>query len=164
MEKNKSSLRMKYDAEVSVIKSKIGDLDEVRKSLGLSQRKISQLLMVDPSAWTRWTNGTTPPPASVYRALQWYLALIEKHPEWHPHNSFLRGFSDTNATDLQTSIQRQNKQLDSRVDELETRLFSQLHRNTNKSAEYRPNKGVFALIFLQFLLLGALIFKELNLF
>src|SRR4051812_48315320 len=51
----KSSHRMHYEAQVEVIRRQLGDLKKIRQNLGLSQRKICQLLMVDPSAWTRWT-------------------------------------------------------------------------------------------------------------
>ncbi|MDZ4660791.1 MAG: hypothetical protein SGJ18_04155 [Pseudomonadota bacterium] len=82
--KVKSPHRMIYESEVVVIKRLIGDLEQIRQNLGLSQRKICQLLMVDPSAWTRWikTKGGAPP--HVYRALQWYLQLIDKHPSLKP--------------------------------------------------------------------------------
>jgi transcriptional regulator with XRE-family HTH domain len=64
----KSSLRLKYEAETQVIERKLGDLEAIRQQLGLSQRKIAQLLLVDPSAWTRWTKGVD------------HLALEEKYP------------------------------------------------------------------------------------
>jgi len=86
--KAKSSNRLKYEAEVSVIKSKIGDLEDIRNHLGLSQRKICQLLMVDPSAWTRWQKNPENIPPHIYRSLQWYTELITKDPIWHPKNSF----------------------------------------------------------------------------
>lgn len=83
-ERSKTSDRMTYEAEVDVIKNQIGDLDEIRHRLGLSARKMAQLLMVDPSAWTRWTKKITPPPPHIYRALQWYLILFEKNPGFTP--------------------------------------------------------------------------------
>jgi transcriptional regulator with XRE-family HTH domain len=76
----KSSLRLKYEAETQVIERKLGDLEAIRQQLGLSQRKIAQLLLVDPSAWTRWTKGVDQAPPHIYRMLQWYLALEEKYP------------------------------------------------------------------------------------
>lgn len=76
----KSSLRFRYEAEVQTIKRKIGDLEGIRQSLGLSQRKICQLLLVDPSAWSRWTRTNAEPPPHIYRAFQWYLAAQEKYP------------------------------------------------------------------------------------
>lgn len=76
----RSSLRQRYEAEARVIERRIGSLESIRESLGLSQRKLCQLLLVDPSAWTRWTQGHTPAPPHVWRALSWYLALQEKYP------------------------------------------------------------------------------------
>src|SRR5262245_16869396 len=52
--RNKTALRMKYEAEARVFLQKYGGLENIRKNLGFSQRKISQLLLVDPSAWSRW--------------------------------------------------------------------------------------------------------------
>lgn len=68
----------------ALIKSQIGDIEEVRKSLGLSQRKMCQLLLIDPSTWSRWVTGKTEPPPYVYRMLQWGLAVMERYPETHP--------------------------------------------------------------------------------
>jgi len=68
----------------ALIKSQIGDLEEVRRSLGLSQRKMCQLLLIDPSTWSRWVTGKTAPPPYVYRMLQWGLAVMERYPETHP--------------------------------------------------------------------------------
>lgn len=82
----KSSLRLQYEAQVRVVRGQIGDLEKIRTDLGLSQRKISQLLLVDPSAWTRWTrdesNESAPP--HIWRALQWYMTLKEKIPGLTP--------------------------------------------------------------------------------
>lgn len=79
--KVKTSLRMVYEAQTQVIRQQIGRLEEVREKLGLSQRKISQLLMVDPSAWTRWTkDGLDSAPPHIWRALQWYMIVQERIP------------------------------------------------------------------------------------
>ncbi len=67
-----------------LIKSQIGDIEEVRRSLGLSKRKMCQLLLIDPSTWTRWSTGKTDPPPYIYRMLQWGLAVMDKYPETHP--------------------------------------------------------------------------------
>lgn len=80
----KTSLRMNYEAQVAVIQKQTGNLDEIRQNLGLSQRKMAQLLMVDPSAWTRWTKKGNSPPPHIWRALQWYMALKEKIPGLTP--------------------------------------------------------------------------------
>lgn len=106
-----SSLRLRYEAEVAVIRKSLGGLEEIRTGLGLSRRKMCQLLMVDPSAWTRWTKRGSHPPAHVYRALQWYLALIDKQPGWHPKNSFNVGevtrVQDEKMGLLQADLERQ---------------------------------------------------------
>lgn len=80
--RTKSSQRLLYEAEVEIFKKKVGDLEEIRIHLGLSQRKICQLLLVDPSAWTRWTKKGERPPPHIYRSLQWYLGLLDKYPEF----------------------------------------------------------------------------------
>ena len=78
----KSSTRMRFEAEVSFLKSQNGSLEDIRRTLGLSRRKICQLLLVDPSAWTRWTADGGDAPPHIYRALDWYLAIMEKDPEY----------------------------------------------------------------------------------
>jgi transcriptional regulator with XRE-family HTH domain len=82
-----SSQKMRYEAEVSLIKKKWGSLEEIRKTLGMSQRKMCQLLMVDPSAWTRWSRSQTDAPPHIYRSLNWFLLLQEKDPSLagNPH-------------------------------------------------------------------------------
>ena len=82
--RSKTSLRMHYEAQVTVIRRQIGDLESVRVNLGLSQRKIAQLLMVDPSSWTRWTRQGDEAPPHIWRALQWYSTLQEKIPGLTP--------------------------------------------------------------------------------
>ena len=76
----RSSLRQRYEAEAAVIERRIGGLEKAREVLGLSQRKMAQLLLVDPSAWTRWTQDGQGAPPHVWRALAWYLALQDKYP------------------------------------------------------------------------------------
>lgn len=80
--RSKSSLRIKYEAEVQAVKKTYGDLEDIRRQLRLSKRKMAQLLLVDPSAWTRWTSEGGEAPPHIYRTLQWYLLLQEKHPEF----------------------------------------------------------------------------------
>ena len=84
----KTSLRMHYDAQTVVIERQLEGLEGVRSKLGLSQRKMAQLLMVDPSAWTRWSRPGHRAPGVVWRALQWYMILNEKIPGLTP-NYFL---------------------------------------------------------------------------
>ena len=78
----KSPIRMRYEAEVLFLKRQNGELEAIRERLGLSRRKICQLLLVDPSAWTRWSGPKGEAPPHIYRALDWYLSIMEKDPEY----------------------------------------------------------------------------------
>lgn len=107
--RSKTSLRLKYEAEVEILTKQMGDLEDVRQRLGLSRRKICQLLLVDPSAWSRWTKSGGQAPPHIYRSLHWYLALVDKHPSWHPQSLFNRNFGGATS--------HQIKELRSEVEE-----------------------------------------------
>lgn len=77
--KAKLTLRDRYALEVQRIRHEFGDLESIRQQLGMSQRKLCLLLMVDPSAWTRWQKSDAPP--MIYRALEWLLQLYKNSPE-----------------------------------------------------------------------------------
>jgi len=83
-EKMRTSLRLQYEAEARVLHRQMGGIEAVRKELGLSRRKICQLLLVDPSTWTRWTRDESKVPPHIFKALQWYLVSLEKYPMIHP--------------------------------------------------------------------------------
>ena len=87
--RSKTSLRLRYESEARVILRQLGGMEGVRKTLGLSQRKISQLLLVDPSAWSRWVKDESKTPPHVIRALQWYLQLEQKDPSWVQWREFI---------------------------------------------------------------------------
>ncbi len=76
--KVKSSLRMRYAAETKVFTTQYGGLENIRQKLGFSRRKMCQLLLVDPSAWTRWCRDEAKVPPHIYRSLEWFLALNQK--------------------------------------------------------------------------------------
>lgn len=78
----RSSNRLRYDAEVEFLKRQNGDLESIRLRLGMSRRKMCQTLMVDPSAWTRWTSPGQSAPPHIYIALDWYISMMEKDPEY----------------------------------------------------------------------------------
>ena len=80
--RSKTALRHKYEQEAERIQKEIGSIEDIRSKLGLSKRKMAQLLMIDPSAWTRWVKGQSAVPPHIYRSLQWYMILQEKHPEY----------------------------------------------------------------------------------
>ncbi len=90
--RSKTHLRMRYEAEVSLLQKQLGGLEKVRGELGLSARKICQLLLVDPSAWNRWCRPGGKAPPHVWRALQWYLLLHDKWPGIG-HGAFLSQIS-----------------------------------------------------------------------
>ena len=72
-----------YASQVQQIKDEIGDLESIRKNLGMSRKQICQLLLVNPSAWTRWTKSSQGAPPHFYRALEW---LIYIHNKQNPNN------------------------------------------------------------------------------
>ena len=123
--KSKSSLRMKYEAERSVLIDQFGGLEDIRMRLGLSKRKMSQLLLVDPSAWTRWVKDESQAPPHIYRALQWYQELIEKRPEWSPQNSF------------QPYTSQFQPKFDKQWDEIQVTVEQSLSRIKNQSSDMR---------------------------
>lgn len=77
----KTALRLKYEAEVRAFKNRFLGIENVRKTLGFSQRKMCQLLMVDPSAWSRWLKDEAKVPPHIYRALEWMLLAQDKNPD-----------------------------------------------------------------------------------
>lgn len=83
-EKTRTSLRLQYEAEARVLRRQMGGIEAIREQLGLSRRKICQLLLIDPSTWTRWTQDEDKVPPHIYKALQWYLVSLEKYPMLHP--------------------------------------------------------------------------------
>lgn len=130
--RSKTSLRMHYEAQAEVIRKQIGDLEQVRLNLGLSARKLCQLIMVDPSAWTRWTKHNDQAPPHVWRALQWYMIIQEKIPGLTPqyfvgkdpevlHQEVMRRVSElTEKTQTQASeLEKENRLLKSKVQSLE---------------------------------------------
>ena len=119
--KSKTTLRIKYEVQADFIRREIGDLEEIRHKLGLSKRKICQMLLIDPSTWTRWTtfNDSKAPP-HIYRMLQWYLLMMEKHP--HLHQEFwLSAFhqSQKRAEDVVASTYGSLEDLKARIRSLE---------------------------------------------
>lgn len=141
--RSKTSLRMHYEAQVAVIQKQMGNLEDVRLRLGLSQRKMAQLLLVDPSTWTRWTKQGDLAPPHIWRALQWYLALNDKIPgltpqyfiSTHPqvfHEKALREL-DSERKNRQEEIEKLTLRMDQLIDErgdLENQL-RQLKKDLN---------------------------------
>jgi hypothetical protein len=63
------------DQERERVVQRFGGLDEMRAKLGLSRRKMCEVLLVDASAWTRWTRHSSADsaPAHVFRTLELLL-------------------------------------------------------------------------------------------
>lgn len=101
-----------YLLEKERIQNEIGNLEQIRSTLGLSQRRLCQLLLVDPSAWTRWNKTSAPP--HIFQALKWLLELRKSRPNIiEPRNLADR------LDDFQSSTQDKVKQLESSLHQLE---------------------------------------------
>lgn len=163
----KSSVRMHYEAQVEVIRKQLGDLEKIRETLGLSQRKICQLLMVDPSAWTRWTKRNENPPPHIYRALQWYMILQEKLPGLTPqyfvgkdpeilHQSALRKIEaeSQKRLEFEDAVAIQSLQLENRIKDLTLRNQALEKTNESLQGEVRDLKARSVWIILSFCVLG----------
>ena len=59
----------------SKLKTELGNLDDIRGHLGLNKKEMAELLLVDPSAWSRWSKNESKVPLHVWRSLDWYLRL-----------------------------------------------------------------------------------------
>lgn len=117
----KSSLRLQYEAQVRVIQQQVGSLEKARENLGLSQRKICQLLLVDPSAWTRWTKPGGEAPPHIWRALQWYLTLREKIPGLTPQY-FLGADPRTQTERTLQRIDQEKAARERQIDDLKRKI------------------------------------------
>ncbi len=130
--RSKTSLRMHYEAQTKVIRKQLGDLEEIRMNLGLSQRKISQLLLIDPSSWTRWTKKGDAVPPHIWRALQWYMTLQEKLPGLTPQY-FLGKDPQILHEKALSKIHEESLERKS----LEARLQDEIHHLKRKNQSYR---------------------------
>ncbi len=106
----KSSRRLKFEAEVEVLKRELKSLENVRERLGFSRRKMCELLMVDASAWTRWTKPDGEAPPHIYRALQWYLIVHEKYPALN-HPFFFSKNVDEKWQKLAAELEKTKREL-----------------------------------------------------
>jgi transcriptional regulator with XRE-family HTH domain len=127
-ERSKTPLRMRYDAQVGVIKRQIGDLDEIRLKLGLSRRKMCQLLLVDPSSWTRWTKEGQAPP-HIFRALEWYMLLTKEAPA-QAHSYWI------------STVQGGNQMRESKKDEDQAKAIIDLENQIAVEREIRKKQGL----------------------
>ena len=129
----KTSLRMHYDAQTVVIERQLEGLEGVRANLGLSQRKMAQLLLVDPSAWTRWNRPGNRAPGVVWRALQWYMILQEKIPGLTP-NYFLAAAPSAVRAETLKDLKKESEAreiLEKRLTQLDLQLSKFESENKN---------------------------------
>ena len=82
-----------YASQVQKIKDRLGDLEGIRKNLSMSRRQICQILLVNPSAWTRWTKSPQGAPPHFYRALEWLIYIHSKKTNHQQNSPFLSSSS-----------------------------------------------------------------------
>lgn|GEM_PF-4073543 len=114
------SAREKNELTAKLIKKQIGDLEQIRLHMGLNKKRMCELLLLDPSTWTRWTTGKTEPPPWLYRTLQWGLAVMEKHPEFHP--LMIRQDGDSKARESLMGLEKNNQKLFKELFDLRRKL------------------------------------------
>ena len=139
----KSTYRVAFESEKSVILQDIGDLEQIRARIGVSRRKMCQILMVDPSAWTRWTRSAEGAPPHVYRMLEWYLLLKEKHPTL-AHQYYERLSKPVTAEGenlLRQELQHQLKSTQSRLSSQLSSEVEQLQRELSNLRQRFPEKS-----------------------
>ncbi len=146
----KTSLRLKYEAESQIILKKFGGLRGIQAKLNLSQRKICQLLLVDPSSWSRWLSDEGKTPPHILRACEWYLALNDKYPGfdvnfWLHANGKQSGAVLETTQALQVSLLSESSNLRAQVLKLEEQIMNlkqalETHQKQEKSLEIKPSK------------------------
>ena len=109
------NLREEYVLEKERIVEQHGDLEKIRLALGLNRRRLCRLLLVDPSAWTRWCNDGAPP--HIYQALRWLIELRGVRPDITAPGD-LAGRMDL----IQSSLQKKIHELEMQVEMLERSL------------------------------------------
>jgi hypothetical protein len=121
-ERSTGVLRQSYFQEKEQIIREIGNLDEIKFKLGLSQRKLCRLLLVDPSAWTRWNKTGAPP--HIYQTLKWLLELQRVNPDMAVPRDF-----DSKITFIHTSAQEKILALEIQIRELQKAIKEQSINN-----------------------------------
>jgi hypothetical protein len=78
--RNRSRTRIFNEASAELIRKRIGGLQGFINSLQLTPRRTCELLLIDPSTWSRWKANENLVPPHSWRAMEWYLALQDKIP------------------------------------------------------------------------------------
>ncbi len=154
--KAKTSLRVSYDGQVALIKNQLGDLEKIRQDLGLSQRQISRLLMVDPSSWTRWVKKGDSAPPHIYRALQWLMIIREKLPGLgvvpvQDKSNSLKMASQLDTQFFENQMREAEKKREEGLDQLQLLVLDLQNRMSGQ------NRTIKTLFFAVLLLVGILI-------
>lgn len=102
----KSNMRERYELEVAEIKLRYGTLEDMRAKLGLTKRRMAEFLLVDPSAWTRWTSeeNTENAPLHVYKTMSFLMAQFEENPAQFDENKRLLAEADFKS--IQTHLKK----------------------------------------------------------
>lgn len=144
-----------YSNERKQVIQEIGDIETIRKTLGLSRRKICKLLLVDPSSWTRWTKEGNDAPAYIYRSLQWCLAIMEKYPEAHP---IVRSLS----YEKENKVEALSRKLEDRIGLHKSIVFDvQMEVNQMKTENnkiLKTNRDLKIIVILLLILISILVF------
>lgn len=151
--RNKTQLRNFYENQVQLIKDQFGDIDKIRQDLGLSQRQMAQLLMVDPSTWTRWSKQKSGIPPHIYRALQWLMIIKDQVPN---HSAIpVRSAQVKLAQQLDAQFFEKQKESEKKRDDTIDQLQLNLLELQNKMSG--QNQTIKILFFSVLLLVGILV-------
>ncbi len=166
-----------YASQVEQIKDRLGDLEGIRKNLKMSRRQICQILLVNPSAWTRWTKSKKGAPPHFYRALEWLISIYSQ--QTHQNKSLDSSHSTDLANqnpqesqdkkDIQTETHqpiywKQNRF--NNIDFIENHKTPLISHSTSKNSNEMKilKRQIFILKWLVIVLCGFLIFLSMRLF
>lgn len=125
-------LRDAYLLEREQIKASLGGLNQIRLSLGLSQRKICKLLLVDPSAWTRWLKTDAPP--HIYQALRWLMEIKNTNP----NSPLLEGRLSDRVDLLQAETMARLENLEENIKSIERSISMQATLQPQNEIDVSP--------------------------
>lgn len=111
----KLNLREQYELERDRLVHEFGGLEDMRMTIGLNRRRLCRLLLVDPSAWTRWCRDGAPP--HIYRALAWLIELRNLRPSVVQPNDL-----SSRIDVVQASTQEKLKDIERQMEQLERKL------------------------------------------
>jgi hypothetical protein len=142
------------------IQHEFGDLNQIRITLGLSQRQLCKLLLVDPSAWTRWNKTGAPP--HIYQALKWLVQLRKINPDAVFTNNleskvdFIRNDTQSKLRELEMNLEKiqhavsmsvshvsvlnQENRLKNEIDALKSEILNLTQKTTSKKLKAKPKK------------------------